>query len=48
MKLILENWRKFVNEVSLGSDMAKSIQYTGFVLDPDHEGTTKLKELVKY
>lgn len=46
MKLILENWRKFVNEVSLGSDMAKSIQYTGFVLDPGHEGTTKLKDMV--
>lgn len=46
MKLILENWRKFVNEVSLGSDMAKSIQYTGFVLDPDHEGTIKLKDMV--
>ena len=46
MKLILENWRKFVNEVSLGSDMAKSIQYTGFVLDPAHEGTKRLKEMV--
>lgn len=46
MKLILENWRKFVNEVSLGSDMAKSFQYTGFVLDPGHEGTIKLKDMV--
>ena len=46
MKLILENWRKFVNEVSLGSDMAKSIEYTGLVLDPDHEGTKKLKSMV--
>ena len=33
MKLLLENWRKYVNEVSMGFDMAKSIEYTAFVLD---------------
>jgi len=33
MKLLLENWRKYVNEISLGFDMAKSIEYTAFVLD---------------
>jgi hypothetical protein len=33
MKLILENWRKYLNEVGMGFDMAKSIEYTAFVLD---------------
>lgn len=33
MKLLFENWRKYLNEISLGSDMAKSIEYTAFVLD---------------
>ena len=33
MKLLLENWRKYVNEVAMGFDMAKSIEYTAFVLD---------------
>ena len=45
MKLLLENWRKYINEASLGSDLAKSIEYTAFVLDPEHEGTQKLKEM---
>ena len=35
-----------MKEVSLGSDMAKSVEYTGFVLDPAHEGTKRLKEMV--
>ena len=48
MKLLLENWRKFINEVSLGSDLAKSIEYTAFFLDPSHEGTIKLKEMWSY
>jgi hypothetical protein len=33
MKLLLENWRKYLKEVSMGFDMAKSIEYTAFVLD---------------
>ena len=33
MKLLLENWRKYVNEVAMGFDMAKSIEYTAFILD---------------
>ena len=33
MKLLLENWRKYINEVAMGHDMAKSIEYTGFILD---------------
>jgi len=33
MKLLLENWRKYMNEVAMGFDMAKSIEYTAFVLD---------------
>jgi hypothetical protein len=42
MKLLLENWRKFVNEVAMGHDLAisidpvhtgTSIEYTGFILD---------------
>ena len=33
MKLLLENWRKYLNEVAMGFDMAKSIEYTAFVLD---------------
>ena len=33
MKLLFENWRKYINEVAMGFDMAKSIEYTGFVLD---------------
>ena len=33
MKLILENWRKYLKEVAMGFDMAKSIEYTAFVLD---------------
>lgn len=35
MKLLLENWRKFINEAAIGFDLAKSIQYTAFVLDDD-------------
>ena len=46
MKLLFENWRKYINEISLGSDLAKSIEYTAFVLDPEHEGTIRLKEMV--
>ena len=33
MKLLFENWRKYLDEVATGHDMAKSIHYTGFVLD---------------
>ena len=33
MKLLLENWRKYLKEVAMGFDMAKSIEYTAFVLD---------------
>tara|TARA_Y100001963_G_scaffold135463_1_gene197067 strand:- start:404 stop:856 length:453 start_codon:yes stop_codon:yes gene_type:complete len=33
MKLLFENWRKYINEVAMGFDMAKSIEYTAFVLD---------------
>ena len=33
MKLLLENWNKFLNEASTGFDLAKSIAYTAFVLD---------------
>ncbi len=33
MKLLIENWRKFLNEASTGFDLAKSIAYTAFVLD---------------
>ena len=75
MKLLFENWRKYLNEekvdprmkkyleghpymepdglqedqlgeASAGSDLAKSIEYTAFFLDPTHEGTIKLKEMV--
>ena len=38
MKLLLENWRKYISEVGMGFDMAKSIEYTAFVLDePSHQ-----------
>jgi hypothetical protein len=33
MKLLLENWREYLKEVAMGFDMAKSIEYTAFVLD---------------
>ena len=33
MKLLLENWRKYLNEAAIGFDLAKSIEYTAFVLD---------------
>jgi len=33
MKLILENWRDHLSEISLGTDMAKHIEYTGLVLN---------------
>jgi len=33
MKLLLENWREHLEEISLGVDMAKSIEYTALVLD---------------
>jgi len=35
MKLLLENWREYINEVSMGFDMAKTNnpRYTGFILD---------------
>ena len=34
MKLLLENWRKYLNEVGMGFDMAaSSSRYTGFILD---------------
>jgi hypothetical protein len=43
MKLLFENWRKFINEVAMGFDMAKSIEYTAFVLDEtSHQKLTQL------
>jgi len=33
VKLLLENWRKYLDEISLGTDPTKSIEYTAFVLD---------------
>lgn len=43
MKLLMENWRKFINEASIGFDLANSIQYTAFVLDKDsHQKLAKL------
>ena len=33
MKLLFENWRDHLSEISLGTDMAKSIEYTGLVID---------------
>ena len=33
MNKLFENWRRYVNEVAMGFDMAKSIEYTAFVLD---------------
>ena len=33
MKLLLENWRKYLSEAAIGFDLAKSIEYTAFVLD---------------
>ena len=33
MKLLIENWRQFINEATTGFDLAKSIEYTAFVLD---------------
>ena len=33
MKLLMENWRRYLDEVSLGFDMAKAVEYTAFVLD---------------
>jgi hypothetical protein len=35
MKLLLENWREYLNEASIGFDLAKSISYTAFVLDDE-------------
>jgi hypothetical protein len=35
LELIIENWRKFINEATTGFDLAKSIEYTAFVLDDD-------------
>tara|TARA_R100001510_G_C7599500_1_gene166548 strand:+ start:26 stop:472 length:447 start_codon:yes stop_codon:yes gene_type:complete len=35
MKLLIENWRQYINEASVGSDLAKAISYTAFVLDDD-------------
>ena len=35
MELILENWRQYINEASVGSDLAKAIAYTAFVLDDE-------------
>jgi len=35
MKLLIENWRKYLNEASVGFDLAKAIVYTAFVLDDE-------------
>ena len=43
MKLLLENWRKYISEVGMGFDMAKSIEYTALVLDePSHQKLSQL------
>ena len=36
MKLILENWKKYLKEISLG-EPTKSIEYTAFVLEDNSE-----------
>jgi hypothetical protein len=33
MKLLLESWRDYLSEISLGTDMAKHIDYTALVLN---------------
>jgi hypothetical protein len=33
MKHLLESWQEYINEVNMGFDMTKSIEYTAFVLD---------------
>jgi hypothetical protein len=43
MKLLIENWRKYLNEASVGFDLAKAIAYTAFVLD--HESHLKLAKM---
>ena len=35
MELIIENWRHYLNEASVGFDLAKAIAYTAFVLDDE-------------
>ncbi len=35
MKLLIENWRNYLNEASVGFDLAKAIAYTAFVLDDE-------------
>ena len=35
MKLLFENWRKYLKEVSMGRDMTNSIEYTALMLDSD-------------
>jgi hypothetical protein len=43
MKNILENWRQYLNESSMGFDMAKSIIHTAFVLGEDsHQKLSQL------
>ena len=43
MKKLLEHWRTYVNELHMGADMAKSIEYTAFVLDePSHNALSAL------
>lgn len=44
MKLLLENWRQYINEASVGFDLAKAIAYTAFVLDD--ESHLKLANMV--
>ena len=46
MKLLLENWKKYLYEASVGSDLAKSIEYTAFFLDPSTQGVKKIKDMV--
>jgi hypothetical protein len=43
MKLLIENWRNYLNEASVGFDLAKAIAYTAFVLD--HESHLKLAKM---
>jgi len=43
MKLLLENWRGYLNEASVGFDLAKAIAYTAFVLD--HDSHLKLAKM---
>ena len=43
MKLLIENWQKYLKEINVGFDLAKSIEYTAFVLDEEsHQKLARL------